>query len=158
MDNYAIRSAVERDEPFLFEMLFEALFVPPGREPFPRSVLDQPHISRYVRGFGTREGDVGFVAETTAGEPIGAAWSRLFNRGDRGFGYVDADTPELSVAVSAQERGNGVGTALLQSLIDVAPRISLSVDSRNPVARLYERLGFVIVSQDGTSLTMLRYT
>ncbi len=158
MDDYTIRPALGRDEPFLFEMVYEALFVPPGSEPFPRSALDQPELLHYASGFGTRHGDVGFVAETRAGEPIGAAWARLLTSGNRGYGYVDDDTPELSVAVGAGRRNDGVGTALLRRLINVVPRISLSVDTRNPVVRLYERLGFVIVGQDGTSLTMLRCT
>ncbi len=158
MDDYTIRPALKRDEPLLFEMVYEALFVPPGSEPFPRSVLDQPELFHYASGFGSRLGDVGFVAETRAGEPIGAAWVRLFTSEIRGYGYVDDDTPELSVAVGPGRRNDGVGTALLRRLIDVAPRISLSVDTRNPVVRLYERLGFVKVGQDGTSLTMFRGT
>lgn len=55
---FTIRPAVATDEPFLFEMLYEALFVPPGTEPFPSSILEAPDIAHYAAGFGTRDGDV----------------------------------------------------------------------------------------------------
>lgn len=152
---YTIRPAARIDEPFLVEMLYEALFVPPGHEPFPRSVLDAPEIAHYAVDFGLHAGDAGFVAKTT-GEKIGAAWVRLLQGDDRGYGYVDDDTPELTIAVKPEWRGRGVGTALANRLIEVIPRISLSSDARNPAVRLYARLGFEPIAHSGTSITMLR--
>jgi ribosomal protein S18 acetylase RimI-like enzyme len=150
-----IRSASPHDEAFLFDILYEALFVPPGCEPFPRSVLDAPEVGHYAAGFGTRTGDVGFVAEAI-GAPVGAAWVRLLRAEDRGYGYVDDDTPELTVAVKREWRRRGVGTALCCRLFEVVPRMSLSSDVRNPVIGLYPRLGFETVSRDDNSVTMLR--
>ena len=150
-----IRSASQHDEAFLFDMLYEALFVPPGSEPFPRSVLDAPEVAHYAAGFGTRAGDVGFVAEAK-GHPIGAAWVRLLQGEDRGYGYIDDDTPELTVAVKRQWRGRGIGTALCCRLVEVVPRMSLSSDVRSPAMALYQRLGFEAASQDDNSVTMLR--
>lgn len=152
---YTVRSATSADEGFIFEMLYEALFVPEGSEPFPRSILEEPDIAHYAAGFGNRQGDTGFVAES-AGKSIGAAWVRLLSGGDRGYGYVDEETPELSIAVSPPWRGHGIGTALIAQLIEVVPRMNLSSDARNPASRLYERLGFVVITSDRTSLTMLR--
>lgn len=68
---FTIRPASAADEPFLFEMLYEALYVPPDGEPFPRSILDEPGIAHYVARFGTRVGDVGLVTEAGT-KPIGA--------------------------------------------------------------------------------------
>lgn len=132
-------------------MLYEALFVPPGHEPFPRSVLESEDIRQYVEEFGTRKGDLGFVAVFDE-ERIGAAWVRLIN----GYGYVDDDTPELTLAVRPEWQGRGVGTALLERILAAVPRVSLSSDSRNPATSLYRRFGFTPVAQDKTSLTMLR--
>jgi ribosomal protein S18 acetylase RimI-like enzyme len=154
--DFHLREATQRDEPFLQEMLYEALFVAPGDPPMPRSVVDHPDLSRYVRGFGGRRGDVGLIAQTSAGDPIGAAWVRRLPSDDPGHGFVDDETPELSVAVVAAWRGFGVGTALLARLLDSTPRCSLSVDDRNRAVILYERFGFEIVSSKGHSLTMLR--
>ena len=143
------------DEPFLCEMVYAALFVPEGQPPFARDVLDQPDISHYYRGFGQRPGDVGLVALLPSGEPAGAAWVRQLTRDDPGYGYVDDETPELTIAVGPAHRGRGLGTRLLAELCRTVPRCSLSVDARNPARRLYERCGFRIVARDGNSLTML---
>ena len=150
-----LRRATSADEPFLRRMVYEALFVPPGGRPFPESVLDEPDISHYYRGFG-RAGDVGRVAVSDTGAPSGAAWVRQLTAGDPGYGYVDDDTPELTIAVSAPHRGAGLGSALLADLLLEVPRCSLSVDPRNPALALYERFGFETVGDDGHSITMLR--
>lgn len=150
---YEIRDAFPEDELFLYEMLYQALFVPPGDEPFPRSILRDPTIRRYVEGFGTRSGDCGYVA-TVGPERVGAAWVRLI----RGYGFIDERTPELTIAVDPAWRGRGIGTALAERVIGVVPRLSLSSDTRNPAMSLYERLGFETVAAEGTTATMLRRT
>jgi GNAT superfamily N-acetyltransferase len=156
VDACTIRSAVAADEAYLVEMLYLALFVPPGGEPFPRSVLDAPAIAHYARGFGATDGDVGFVAADVTGGAIGAAWVRRLTGDDPGYGYVDDATPELTMAVVGPWRGRGVGTSLLDALVAVVPRVCLSVDERNPAIRLYRRFGFVEIARDGHSVTMLR--
>jgi ribosomal protein S18 acetylase RimI-like enzyme len=140
-----IRPAGPADQVFISEMQYEALFVPPGEVPFPRSILDRPDILRYHAGFGALPGDVGVIAEDSAQRLVGAAWVRLV----AGYGFVDALTPELGIAVVADARGNGVGSALLAELLAIVPRLSLSVDTRNRAMRLYERFGFRTVRIDG---------
>jgi ribosomal protein S18 acetylase RimI-like enzyme len=152
----SVRPATSADESFLREMVFAALFVPDGQPPFAREVLDQPDISHYYRGFGHRPGDVGLVALRPSGEPVGAAWVRQLTGDDPGYGFVDDETPELTIAVGPAHRGRGLGTRLLAELSRAVPRCSLSVDHRNPACRLYERCGFTIVAFDGNSLTMVR--
>ena len=144
-ESFSIRTAVAADQVFISEMQYEALFVPPGDEPFPRSILDEPHIRRYHARFGTQDGDVGVISETSTGRLLGAAWVRLVE----GYGFVVADTPELGIAVVEGCRGAGVGTSLLSELLTHVPRCSLSVDVRNPALDLYERSGFATVRTDG---------
>ena len=144
-DSLSIRTAAVADQSFISEMQYGAFFVPPGDEPFPRSILAEPHIRPYHDGFGTQRGDVGVIAETSTGRPLGAAWVRLVE----GYGFVDADTPELGIAVVDGCRGAGVGTALLTELLTQVPRCSLSVDARNRALGMYERSGFVTVRTDG---------
>lgn len=149
-----IRELTTADQAFVTEMQYEALFVPAGAEPYPRSVLDDPDIARYHAAFGTRSRDAGVGAVDESGALLGAAWVRLVLDG---YGSVDADTPELGIGVVAAHRGSGVGTALLGQLLVTAPRCSLSVDDRNPAVRLYERFGFGLVRRDGDhTLVMLR--
>ena len=136
-----------------------AVFVPPGSPPPDRSVVAQPELARYVDGWG-RRGDEGIIAVASSGYPIGAAWLRLWSKQDHGYGFIDALTPELSVAVRPERRGIGIGTALLQRLLQRAAEsydsVSLSVSVQNPAVRLYERLGFRGVTLDGVSITMMR--
>ena len=150
-----IRAAASADEAFLGEMQYQALFVPPGDDPYPASTVHEPGIARYWVGFGTRPGDIGRIAEL-GGEAIGAAWVRQSPADDPGYGFIDDKTPELGIAVVADHRGTGVGSALLADLLVEVPRVSLSVDARNAAYRLYERNRFVVMSRSGISLTMLR--
>ncbi len=156
---YHIRPATPEDEPFLWEMLYQSLYVEEGAAPFPLEVVRQPELSRYVEGWG-RAGDLGFVAvEAGSNLPVGAVWSRLPNGADRGFAYLNDETPELAVAVSPEHRGKGVGTALMKRLLTEAsalfPAVSLSVSPQNPARRLYERLGFETVEVRGGHPLML---
>ena len=147
-----IRSVTDDDQPFLTEMQYAALFRAPGEEALSRAVLDEPGVARYHQAFGTQPGDVGRLATDRDGSPIGVAWVRLVD----GYGFVDTATPELGIAVAAEHRGRGVGSALLRSLTAAVPRVSLSVDRRNPAMALYERVGFVEVRTDGEhSVVML---
>ncbi|MEL7354240.1 MAG: GNAT family N-acetyltransferase [Cyanobacteria bacterium J06560_5] len=155
-----IRQATTQDEPTLWTALIYA-----SHESDLSSVKENPELSRYVEGFG-RTGDLGMVAEQN-GQPIGAAWVRLWQAGNRGYGYVADDIPELSIAVLPDHRAKGIGTKLLQALFAEAnhqfPAISLSTQSDNPAFHLYQRLGFVpfpgskVINRRGAySLNMVR--
>jgi ribosomal protein S18 acetylase RimI-like enzyme len=157
---FSIRDARQEDESFLSEMLYEAAT---WRSGSPRSsvekVLSDPEVAVYISGWG-RPGDEGLIAEAAPGEPVGAAWYRLFSQESHGFGFVDAETPEVAIAVRGAFRGLGLGSALLEALIARArergaPALSLSVEGDNPAVQLYERASFRVVHQ-GEALTMLR--
>lgn len=120
-------------------------------------VLVRPGLARYVAGF-PRSGDTGVVLEQE-GELMGAAWVRLFAADSPGYGWVDADTPELSVGVVEQARGRGLGTLAVHAAMRAAWRggfdeVSLSVAAANPARRLYERCGFRVVGVGSDHVTM----
>lgn len=158
-----IRPLVRADEPFLWRALWLAVHVAPGAPAPDPAVVRRPELARYVAGWMRRPGDAGVLAEID-GAPVGAAWLRLWadaeRGGDRGYGFVDADTPELSMAVVPERRGAGVGTALLAALLAQAQpahrAVSLSVSASNPARRLYARMGFEAVRRDAESLVMRR--
>jgi ribosomal protein S18 acetylase RimI-like enzyme len=155
--NYRLRSLTPTDQPFLWEMLYQAIYVPTGETPPPRDVIYQPDLARYVQDWG-REGDRGFIASDLAtGEAIAAVWSRFLIGEDKGYGYINDQTPELGLAVLPEYRGQGIGTALLNALVADAPgAISLSVSADNPALRLYQRFGFAIVRESHGTL-ILKY-
>ena len=157
--NYIIRSLVPEDEPFLWEMLYQALYVSEGQSAWPRAIIHRPELACYVQGWG-RESDCGFLAsDAVTGQPLGAVWIRLLVGEYKGYGYVDDHTPELDIAVLPEYRGQGIGTQLLKHLFASAcgqSSISLSVSAGNPAVKLYSRFGFTVVSRTDESLLMKR--
>ena len=164
MTTYNIIPLTPADEPFLAEMMYHAIFVPEGATAPPRMVVEDPAIRKYFAALGTWPGDMGYKAvDPQTSKPVGAAWLRLLRGNAKGYGYVDDQTPELSIAVDPAYRGQGVGTQLLEQLFVAATEeygaISLSVWPENPAYRLYQRLGFVVVKQpeDDPAVTMIKY-
>lgn len=159
IDCFLLRPLTPDDEPFLWEMLYHAIYVPAGEAAPSREVVLEPELARYVGGWG-RAGDCGVLATVEPlGTPVGAVWLRLLVGDDRGYGYVNDGTPELSIAVLPEYRGQGVGTRLLRELLASEAGqfpLSLSVSPDNPARRLYEQFGFTIVREDGDSLVMKR--
>jgi ribosomal protein S18 acetylase RimI-like enzyme len=153
-----IRLAGAEDLEFLEAMLFEAFFWnPESPRPPLAGFRSDPEFQKLLANWG-RTGDVAVIAESD-GRQIGAAWSRLWTSELHSFGFVDAETPELALAVSKSHRRQGVGRRLLKMLIDHAreagvPALSLSVAPANPSRFLYESLGFLRVGASGTSWTL----
>jgi GNAT superfamily N-acetyltransferase len=153
------RTIKSDDKEFLREMLYQAVFVPPGQNPYDRSILDLPDISRYISNWGTKD-DFGLMA-CINDEPIGAVWARLFDLSEKGFGYVDDQTPELTIAIIGEYRNKGIGRILMEKFFLLAieqgySKVSLSVDQRNPAFGFYQRLGFVIEGGTDQSPTMVK--
>lgn len=147
------------DVDFMRAMLYEAAFWRAGEESRPPldEALRSPDLGVYIDGWG-RTGDWGVIA-CHGLERLGAAWYRLFSQAEHGYGFVDARTPELTIAVAAQWRGRGVGGALLAALLVQARRdghaaLSLSVEDDNPAIALYRRLGFETVTRARNAQTM----
>ena len=149
--NPIIRMATQDDEPFLWEMLYFAAHMDEDGEVSSEAAKQNPDLVKYVNGWG-RETDIGCIAlEPHSNQPIGAAWIRLLIANEKTTSYVDDITPELAIAVLPEYLGGGVGTLLLQHLLEAAkqryPRVVLSVRATNPAKRLYERMGFVVIGE-----------
>lgn len=158
MQDVVLRTVTQGDHDFLWTMLHASIYVPPGAPAVPRSILRDPAVARYLAEWG-RPGDHALVA-TCEERPVGAAWYRLFPADEPGYGFVAEDVPELSIALAASARGQGIGTALLQALIAHARTegyraLSLSVQAQNWATHLYERLGFTETSREGCACIMM---
>jgi ribosomal protein S18 acetylase RimI-like enzyme len=121
------------------------------------SETGEPPVRRYVERWG-RPGDTALIAIQDF-QKVGAAWYRLFTEANAGYGYVDEATPELSIAIVPSRRGSGLGSELLDALLDRAradgyAAISLSVEEGSPAVGLYERHGFERVGDDDGGVTM----
>lgn len=68
----------------LREFLYQAIYLPEGVKPPPRSVVNLPELQVYVQDFGTRPGDFCLAAEVE-GKVVGAAWCRIMED----YGHLD---------------------------------------------------------------------
>ena len=148
-----IRRAGPQDVPFLKDMLRHAYYWRATTVP----ESGEPPVQRYVERWG-RPGDTALIAIHDF-QPVGAAWYRLFKAENPGYGFIDEETPELSIAVVPSKRGTGLGSELLAALMkraraDGYEAISLSVEKDNPAVALYERHGFQRVGEDDGAYTM----
>ena len=144
---YKIRQMNNTEYLLLNDFLYEAIYVPNGIEPPPKTVIYFPELQVYVADFGKKEHDIALVAEVNQ-KIIGAVWVRIMND----YGHIDNTTPSLAMSVFKEYRGLGVGTALLKELISLLKskgysRISLSVQKDNYAVKMYQKIGFTILKE-----------
>lgn len=107
---------------FLREMLYEAIYVSVESEKPPESIISSPQFLKYCDNFG-RKGDFGYVL-TDENILVGATWMRLFSETEAGYGFVDEETPELSIAIREKYRNRGFGGLMIQKLFkNFAPKV-----------------------------------
>jgi GNAT superfamily N-acetyltransferase len=116
-------------------------------------------LSRYVDAWG-RKGDTALIA-MDAGHSVGAAWYRLFSDTLRGYGYLDEETPEMTIVVVPTRQHEGIGTQLATALLERAAAdgyaaISVSVERGDPDERHFLGIGFEQVREEGKTLTLRR--
>lgn len=154
-----IRKLKDSEFTFLLDMLYESIHILQNK-PTKEALLILPHIKKYYENWG-RKGDQALIAINEKNQEVGAVWYRLFDEHNKGYGYVDNNTPELGIAVSKDVRGMGVGTLLMNKIIQLAMEdgyksVSLSVDPDNHDAvHLYRKLGFKECGVSGTSIIMV---
>lgn len=160
MPTVTIREIEVEDYPLLEEFLYLAVYQRDPEQPIPHSVVDDPRVRIYIESFGSRPHDRGMVAEID-GKVVGAAWARVLGGDPPGYGYIDEMTPELAISLLPEYRSRGIGTRLTRSLIGLLvesgyARASLSVDGANYAARMYAKLGFVVIAEKDEDQLMIR--
>ncbi len=159
-----IRPVEMKDISFLWNMLYEAAAVAESMRTLGKEkALSLPVNRKYVEEWG-RPGDAGVIALDEAEQPLGAAWYRLHPASAPGYGFISPSIPELTIGVRVNARSQGIGSALLHALIELAQiqgyaALSLSVDRTNPALYLYERFGFhdaKVSEPEDTSVTMIK--
>lgn len=141
----ALRPARRDDEPFLFALHRSAMrdYVEAAwgwdehwqREHFAATYLPRRHAVIVSVNPGQQR-DIGRISLTRH-------WRKLFLR---------------DIELVAEERNRGLGTAILGSVLLLAAEegraVELLVLKQNPAQRLYTRLGFRVISDDGARLAM----
>lgn len=160
MGEVSVRKASASDVSVLQRALYLAAMWRGERDDSsPERVLAHEYLVIYHHGW-SRHGDIGVVAEVD-GEPIGAAYGRLFSEEEHGHGYIDEHTPEIAIGVEYAFRGRGVGSQLLAALGEAYRRagvttLSLSVEKDNRAAGLYRRHGYDVTIEDDTAFVMVK--
>ncbi len=153
--NYTIREMTQEEYALLGDFLYEAIYIPKGVKPPPRSVVSLPELQEYIVDFGTRKHDRALAAEVE-GQIVGAVWVRIMND----YGHINDDTPSLAMSVYQEYRGVGIGTALLKALLSDLksqgyPKVSLSVQNANYAAKMYQTAGFHVVGENEEEYIMV---
>lgn len=108
--------------------------------------VNLPILNVYTNDYGFKSSDVGIYSQTNNAVSA-VAWIRLYKEADIVCGYVDDITPVLIVGVIPDVRGMGIGSLVMEQLLQEAAavynQISVSVASKSRAINFYERLGFV---------------
>ncbi|MGB8635959.1 MAG: GNAT family N-acetyltransferase [Rhodanobacteraceae bacterium] len=146
-DDLAVRPEIDADRSFLAALYastrkreLEAAnhWSDAQRQQFLAMQFDAQH-AHYREHFGDAE----FAIIERAGVPIGRLY--LQRRED--------EIRLIDIALNADQRGDGLGTAMLEALLGLAEQaglaVRLHVEHFNPALRLYQRLGFKLVEDRG---------
>ncbi len=140
----ALRPATPADAPFfgaLYASTRQAELAVTG---WPQAQIDAFLASQFAlqsAHYAQHYADASFQAVEVDGRRVGrlivATWP--------------AEVRLVDVALAAEVRGRGLGTRLVQSVMDAAEGrpVTIHVEQFNPAVRLYERLGFRRAGENG---------
>ena len=153
--DYKIRKINDHEIPILDEFLYEAIFLPEGEEPPSRDIIYQPDLQVYVKDFGKQKDDHCLVAEVD-GKIVGAVWVRIMND----YGHIEARTPSLAISLYPKYRNHGIGTHLMQEMLQLLKdehytQVSLSVQKANYAYKMYKKVGFEVVKENEEEYLMV---
>lgn len=155
--DYTIRKIQKQEYPLLDNFLYEAIFVPEGIEPPPKTIITAPELQVYIEHFGESKDDLGLVVEVDC-KVVGAVWVRIMND----YGHIDDKTPSLAISLYKEYRGFGIGTVMMNEILALLKaheykQVSLSVQKANYAAKMYLKIGFEIVRENEEEYIMVNY-
>lgn len=153
--DYTIRAITDKEYPLLEDFLYEAIFIPQGVEPPPQSITNNAELQVYVKDFGKYPDDRCLVAEV-GGKVVGAVWIRIMND----YGHIDDETPSFAISLYKEYRGHGIGTALMEKMLDILrennyAKASLAVQKANYAVKMYKKVGFEVISESDEEYIMV---
>ena len=140
------RGMTDSDLPFVAELFAstrrEEVAVTGWSPEVQEAFLRQQHEAQHAH-YSLHRGNSEWLIIARGAEPIG----RLYWREDAGNLHV------TDISLVPQERGRGIGGAILRDLLalahDKGKGVTVYVEKFNPARRLYERLGFAAIENDG---------
>lgn len=153
--NYKIRNIRESECFLLDDFLYKAIYIPKNMIPPPKEITKLPELQIYIKDFGKFKDDIALVAELN-NKIVGIIWTRIMND----YGHVDDKTPSLAMSVDKEYQKRGIGTSLLKNMIEFLKKnnykkVSLSVQKENYAVRLYEKVGFKVITETDEEYIMI---
>lgn len=153
--NYIIREISAAEYCVLNDFLYEAIFIPEGIEPPPKSIIENDALQVYVKDFGKLPDDKCLIAEVNE-NIVGAVWIRVMND----YGHIDDKTPSFAISLYKDYRGYGIGTNLMIKMIDLLKKsgyekASLAVQKSNYAVKMYKKVGFEIIDENDEEYIMV---
>ena len=153
--DYTIRKIKETDYPLLKDFLYEAIFLPGGVEPPPKSIVEIPELQVYIWGFGSDPHDIALIAEVD-NKAVGAVWVRIMND----YGHIDDETSSFAISRHKEYRGLGIGTEMMKAMLAILKdrgyrQASLAVQKANYAVEMYRKVGFEIVDENDEEYIMV---
>ena len=129
---YIIREMHPNENFLLEDFLYQAIYQPDKTNLAPRSIIKQPELQ-------------------------GAVWVRNIN----GYGSVDNNTVEFAISVFDEYQKMGIGTALMNKMLEHLNKLnyskaSLAVQKENYAVRMYQKVGFEIVDENEQEYIMIQ--
>ena len=152
--DYRIREIKESEYSVLPDFLYEAIFIPEGTEKPPKTIIEQPELQVYIADFGKSD-DWCLVAEIKE-KVVGAVWGRIMND----YGHIDNETPSLAISLYEEHRHLGLGTALMEEMLQFLKdkgykQTSLSVQKANYAVNMYRKVGYEVVKENEEEYVMV---
>ncbi len=153
--NYNIRKIRENEYGLLDDFIYEAIFIPEGVTPPPKSIINQPDLQVYIKDFGKEKDDICFVAEVE-GEVVGAVWVRDM----QDYGHIADGVPSFAISLYKEYRNFGIGTAMMKTMLNELKnrgydRASLAVQKANYAVKMYKKVGFYVVDENDEEYIMV---
>ena len=153
--DYIIRAMRETEYPLLEDFLYEAIFIPEGVAPPPKSIVNAPELQVYITGFGSAPHDIALIAEVDH-KAVGAVWLRIMND----YGHIDDETPSFAISLFKEYRGLGIGTEMMRAMLAILKncgykQASLAVQKANYAVKIYRKVGFEIVGENEQEYIMI---
>jgi len=153
--DYNIRKIKEKEYILLEDFIYEAIFIPEGVSPPPKSIINQPDLQVYIKDFGKEKDDICFVAETNS-KIIGAVWVRDM----KDYGHIEDGVPSFAISLYKPYRNFGIGTKLMKSMLSELKqrgykKTSLAVQKENYAVKMYRKVGFEIIRETEEEFIMV---
>jgi len=142
----------------LKDFVYEAIYQRDEQNLLPRSIIEKPEIKVFYNDFG--KADDNCLVAVIDSKIIGAVWTRIISGDIKGFGNIDAQTPEFAISLYKEYRGKGIGTQLMLAMLQLLKekgynKTSLAVQKDNYAVKVYQHVGFKIVNESNEEYIMV---